>query len=210
MRRKNLSRSSGGATVDASFLYGQRDMFSSGLVAEIGPTAYAVWQAVKWHADYASGKSFPSVRRLAEMCGVNRETAGRCLHVLQEAKLLKWTERGRGRNYIARERMDVRIGNIVVCTVLLDYVPSQIRARADAVALAVTGNEPAEAMAELSSQEFEVEIIPGKGFKWDPVSQSLKGKLPASALPREEPKGIPPEVKERIMNLLTKKPQGNA
>lgn len=202
MKPKSKVRSAG-ATVDASFMYGQRDLFTSGLVAEIGPSAYAIWQAVKWHADYSTGKSFPSVRRLADMVGINRETASKCLHVLEDAKLLRWTARGRGRSYIARERLDVRIGSAVVCTVLLDYVPSQIRDNAAAIAEAVQGKNPAEAMAELG--ELEVEIVPGPNFRWDPESGSLKGKLPASALPREEPRGeIPAHVRDQLKRLLKK------
>jgi|SRR5476651_472058 DNA-binding transcriptional MocR family regulator len=201
MKPKTKARSAG-ATVDASFMYGQRDLFTSGLVAEIGPSAYAIWQAVKWHADYSTGKSFPSVRRLADMVGINRETASKCLHVLEGAKLLRWTARGRGRSYIARERLDVRIGSAVVCTVLLDYVPSQIRDNAAAIAEAVQGKGPAEAMAGLG--ELEVEIVPGPGFVWDPESGSLKGKLPAGALPREQRGEIPEHIRDELKRLLKK------
>lgn len=196
------TRRSAGATVDASFMYGQRDLFTSGLVAEIGPSAYAIWQAVKWHADYSTGKSFPSVRRLADMVGINRETAAKCLHVLEDAKLLRWTPRGRGRSYIARERLDVRIGSAVVCTVLLDYVPSRIKDHAAAIAEAVEGKDAAGAFAELG--ELEVEIVPGPGFRWDPESGTLKGKLPASALPREQPREVPQQVLAQLKQLLKK------
>ena len=192
-----------GATVDASFMYGQRDLFSSGLVAEVGPLAFTVWQAVKWHADYSTGRSFPSVRRLADMCGINRETVSKCLHVLAEAKLLKWQARGRGRSYIARERLDVRIGDRVICTVLLDYVPSRIRDNATAIAAAVQGKEPNAAMAELG--ELECEIVPGPGFVWDPESGTLKGKLPASALPQAPRTEVPPEIRKSLDQLLKKR-----
>ena len=42
--------------VDSSFTTEQRDLFASGLVAEIGVNAYAVWQAIKFYADFAREK----------------------------------------------------------------------------------------------------------------------------------------------------------
>ena len=42
--------------IDSSFTTEQRDLFASGIVAEIGVNAYAVWSAIKFYADYNTGQ----------------------------------------------------------------------------------------------------------------------------------------------------------
>lgn len=51
-----MKRKPAQASIDASFTTAQRDMFESGLVAEIGANAFAVWMALKHHADFNTGK----------------------------------------------------------------------------------------------------------------------------------------------------------
>lgn len=195
-----------GTTIDSSFMTTQRDLFESGIVAEIGANAFATWMALKWHSDYATGAAFPGVRRLAEMVGLNKDTVSRCLHVLEDAKLLRTTQRGRGKTYIARERLDVRLGDVVACHVVVDYVPAKLREK-------LLGMEHAlEKGNGLADEVFvDVEIIPGPGFEWDPTSRSLKGRVPARALGASEPaerrKGAPPEIREQLerMRLSLKK-----
>lgn len=177
----------------------QRDLFESGIVAEIGVNAFAVWMALKWHSDYATGHAFPGVRRLAELVGLNKDTVGRCLHTLEDSKLLRTQARGRGKTYIARERLDVRLGDVVACHVVVDYVPAKLREK-------LIGMEHAlEKGKGLADEAFvDVEIIPGPGFTWDPESRSLKGRVPARALAGTETdkrKGPPPEIREQIERM---------
>ena len=176
----------------------QRDLFESGIVAEIGANAFATWMALKWHSDYATGQAFPGVRRLAEMVGLNKDTVSRCLHTLEEAKLLRTQARGRGKTYIPRERLDVRLGDVVACHVVVDYVPAKLREK-------LIGMETAlESGRGLADEAFvDVEIIPGPGFEWDPESRSLKGRVPARALAGMEAKrkGPPPEIREQMEKL---------
>ena len=192
MKRKS------GTTIDSSFMTTQRDLFESGIVAEIGANAFATWMALKWHSDYATGQAFPGVRRLAEMVGLNKDTVSRCLHTLEEAKLLRTQVRGRGKTYIPRERLDVRLGDVVACHVVVDYVPAKLREK-------LIGMETAlESGRGLADEAFvDVEIIPGPGFEWDPESRSLKGRVPARALAGMEPKrkGPPPEIREQMEKL---------
>lgn len=185
------------ASIDASFTTAQRDMFESGLVAEIGANAFAVWMALKHHADFNTGKSFPGVRRLAELVGLNKDTITRCVRSLEDARLLRTMPRGRGKTYIARERLDVRIGSAVVASVLVDYVPSRVRERLIGIEQALdTGRGFAdEAFAE-------VEIIPGPGFEWDPISRSLKGRIPVSKLPPMDGSPTPSRVPQHVRDLV--------
>ena len=195
-----MAKRKAGTTIDSSFMTTQRDLFESGLVAEIGANAFAVWMALKWHSDYATGHAFPGVRRLAELVGLNKDTISRCLHALEEARLLRTTARGRGKTYIARERLDVRLGDVVACHVVVDYVPAKLRDK-------LLGMEAAlESGKGLADDAFvDVEIIPGPGFQWDPESRSLKGKVPARALAgtmEEKPRrGPPKEIREELERL---------
>lgn len=189
-----------GTTIDSSFMTTQRDLFESGIVAEIGTNAFGVWMALKWHSDYATGAAFPGVRRLAEMVGLNKDTVSRCLHTLEDAKLLRTKPRGRGKTYIARERLDVRLGDVVACHVVVDYVPAKIRDK-------LLGMEHALAKGNgLADDAFvDVEIVPGPGFVWDPESRSLKGRVLASSLTPDDAdkrrKGPPPEVREQLERM---------
>lgn len=173
MRKKTANA----VSIDSSFATVQRDLFESGMVAALGPNAFAVWMALKHHADYNSGRSFPGVRRLAELVGLNKDTVSRCIHTLTEARLLRSTPRGRGKAYVARERLDVRLGDVVVCSILVDYVPARVRQKLLAVEHAL------ESGKGFSDEAFaDIEIIPGPGFEWDPQTHSLKGRVPARAL----------------------------
>ena len=193
-----MKKNKSGTTIDSSFMTTQRDLFESGIVAEIGANAFATWMALKWHSDYATGQAFPGVRRLAEMVGLNKDTVSRCLHTLEAAKLLRTQVRGRGKTYIPRERLDVRLGDVVACHVVVDYVPAKIREK-------LIGMEAAlETGRGLADEVFvDVEIIPGPDFEWDPESRSLKGRVPARALAGSEPKrkGPPPEIREQMEKL---------
>jgi len=172
-----MKKKTANVNIDSSFATNQRDLFESGLVAQIGANAFATWMALKHHADYSTGRAFPGVRRLAELVGLNKDTVGRCLHTLEDAKLLRTTPRGRGKAYVARERLDVRIGEAVICSILVDYVPARFRQK-------LLGIEHAlETGKGFDDEAFaEVEIIPGEGFAWDAGSKSLKGRVPARML----------------------------
>lgn len=56
--------------IDTTYHTQQRDMFASGLAADIGIAAYAVWNAIKSHADFNTGDSYPGIRRIAALTGM--------------------------------------------------------------------------------------------------------------------------------------------
>lgn len=166
--------------IDASFTTEQRDLFASGIVAEIGVNAYAVWSAIKFYADYNTGHAWPGMRTVGEKLGLSAATVKRAIDVLEAAsmvRVVKESTRRRGQTYIARERMAVRLGNALICTIVVDYVPSKFRGQVNRIAMALEG-------AETDPEAFsEVEVIPGPGFVWDALSGRLRGKVAASELP---------------------------
>lgn len=166
--------------IDSSFTTEQRDLFSSGMVAEIGVNAYAVWQAIKFYADFKTGEAFPGMRTLGQKLGLSQPTVQRAVKVLEAAKLVRVTKshsKRRGQTYVARERLRVTLGSRILCTIIVDYVPNTLRQRLNRIEQALaTGEGDREAFAE-------VEIIPGPGFTWDEKAGVIRGQVAAREIP---------------------------
>ena len=116
--------------IDSSFTTEQRDLFASGIVAEIGVSAYAVWHAIKYYADYNTGHAWPGMRKIGEKVGLSPMTVKRAIDTLEAARMVRIvaaSSKRRGQTYIARERMTVGLGKIVLCTIVIDYVPARLR-----------------------------------------------------------------------------------
>jgi hypothetical protein len=165
--------------LDASYNTMQQDLFESGLAAEIGGNAFMLWNAIKTHADRETGICWPGVRRLAEMTGASLGAISKYIEVLEAKKLLRVTrgEKGRGNAYVARERMDVRLGSRVLCTIVIDYVPDKLPEQIQAIEKAVNGKTDPRAFVEC-------EIIPGSGFSWDAETGTLRAEIPSSDVPK--------------------------
>lgn len=170
--------------IDTTFIAAQRDLFTSGMAAQIGMNAYGVWHAIKYHADYADGEAWPGMRRLADLTGLSLGSVQKSIESLIESRLLRVLEEGKGKRsarYIARERMDIRIGERVICTIVVDYVPLVIQEKLKEIKAAIeSGKSNPDAFAD-------VDIIPGRGFVWDANSGMLKASIPASDIPPQLP-----------------------
>ena len=193
--------------VDTSFQTEQRDLFSSGIVAEIGVNAYAVWSAITYHADYDTGHAWPGMRRLGELVGLSKSAVDRAVDVLERAHMLRVVKGGnrrRGQTYIARERIAVRLGDRVLCIVVIDYVPAQVRNRIHRIeqALSVGEHDP-EAFAE-------VEILPGDGFEWDAQAKALRARIPARDIPAPVQDKEAEEVGKALLGRLAPRLRGKA
>ncbi len=172
--------------IDTSFQTLQRDLFASGMAARIGMSSFGVWLAIKSHADYNTGECWPGMRRLAELTGLSLGGVSKSVQTLVQARLLRVLREGSGKRvnrYIARERLDVRLGDRVLCTIVVDYVPATIRATLKEIDTAMaTGRAAAEVFAAC-------EIVPGDGFKWDAEAGVLRAQVAASEVP-------PPDLAE--------------
>lgn len=182
-------------SIDTSFITNQRDMFASGLAADIGMNAYGVWSAIKTHASYTTGKAWPGVRRLAEMTNLSVLTVRRSLQVLEEWKLLRITsKRGKVNVYVARERIDVRLGNRLICTIVTDYIPAQMRENLERIQKALGGADDPKAFAK-------VDIIPGPGFVWNAVEGMLEAQIPAEDIPADVMPGPDSELALKLLGI---------
>jgi len=75
--------------IDSSFTTEQRDLFASGIVAEIGVNAYAVWSAIKFYADYNTGHAWPGMRKLGEKLGLSAATVKRAIDQLEASHMVR-------------------------------------------------------------------------------------------------------------------------
>jgi hypothetical protein len=94
-------------------------------------------------------------------------------------RVLAKGNRSRGNTYIARERIDIRLGDRVICTIAIDYVPLSIRKDLEAIETAVSGKTNPAAFAKC-------DIFPGEGFVWNPETGVLTADIPAAEVPVQE------------------------
>lgn len=167
------------ARIDTSTESVQHDIWASGLAREITPNGLTVWFAIKSHADYNTGVCWPGVRHLSEITGLSTATVSRTVALLESKNLLR-VVKGKGRKsstYIARERLDVRLGDKLLCRLVIDYVPSHLRQRLEDIQNALDVGAP------LTDAFAACEIIPAEGFVWDAEEGVLKSNIAYSDLP---------------------------
>ena len=170
--------------IDTTYQTQQRDMFTSGLAASIGVNAFAVWHAIKSHANYETGKCWPGIRRLMELTGIASGPVQVAIKSLERAHLLKVTRLGKKNIYVARERMDVRVGKRVICTIVVDYVPNTMRER-------LARLKEAALVGDMDSEDVwaDVDVIPGPGMVYDKAIGGFKGRMRADEVPQASPAG---------------------
>lgn len=198
--------------VDTTYQTMQRDLFTGGLIGKIGANAFVIWTAIKHHADFESGLAWPSVRRLAEMTKMGNATVLRSIEVLEKEHMLRkaavgWPStpakggKGRAHTYIACERIDVRMGSMVLCTIVVDYVPHRLAERLDAIQQAFK-DPKAKGSAELLAQ---VKIIPAEGFVWDAETRALVKQIPIAQVAEAQAPPVPSkraELSQKMAGLV--------
>jgi hypothetical protein len=166
--------------IDSTFGTFQRDMFESGLVSEIGANCFVIWIAIKTHADFNTGTAYPSIRRIAEITGLSNMTVQKAIKGLIDHHLLKVIRTGNQRQstrYIACERLDVKLGNRLLCRIVMDYVPARIKANMMKI------QDTLKSGARNPEAFSNVEIIPGDGFTWNATTGTLQSQISIRELP---------------------------
>lgn len=170
--------------INSTFGMFQADMFESGLAGEVGANPFFVWLAIKAHANFQTGEAWPSIRRLAEITRLSPNTVQKAIATLENSRLLRTTRKGNQKTstrYVARERLDVKFGDQLLCSIVVDYVPAQIRKKLERIKGSLkTGEHDPDLFAQ-------VEIVPGDGFEWDATAGVLRSRIHASKLPQTEP-----------------------
>ena len=168
--------------VKAGFSTTLTDIFENGMVAHIGPAAFTILQAIKAYADYNTGIAWPGMRAIGEKVGMSKTTVQRAIVILEKNHLLR-VEKGKKirstNRYVARECVQLKLGNLQLCTIVIDYVPAKLKARLANVRLAF---EKGESNPELLAN---VEIIVADGFVFDAKSNSFRSKVVIEEVKKE-------------------------
>ena len=98
--------------------------------------------------------------------------------------------------------MDVRVGNRVLCTIVIDYVPVQMRERLEKLKKAVAGGDFVDDDVWLN-----VDILPGPGLTFDPETKTLRGLMRADELPGGAPVKSVSEAKKTRSLLAGRLPK---
>jgi hypothetical protein len=188
-----------GVEINTKFVTVQDDLFTSGIAAKIGMNSLGIWLAIKKHADYNTGECWPGLRRISTLTGLSIDTVRKGIDILIDAKLLRIIEAGSGTRstrYIARERLDVSLGDRTLCTIVVDYIPSRIKHQ-------LTDIETALKKGESRPDAFaECEIIPGDGFIWDSASNVLRASINHDSLQIDHEADTEPSLLERRVKTI--------
>lgn len=116
-------------------------MFTNGDVAEMQPSAFACYCAIKMHTSFNTGESFPGHDTIAKLTGVSKSTIKRHLGVLVKLGYVTITKKGRKNYYKLREKVAVKDEHGRPAAVATwDYVPGSVQAAvADLKNVLVTG-----------------------------------------------------------------------
>ena len=199
--KQNDSAPSNGE-LDTSYITHQRGMFKSGIVAQIGSHAYTVWSAIKTHADFETGECWPGIRHLMEMTGLASPTVQAAIKTLEEAHMLRVKRLGQKNVYVPRERLDVRIGSRIICTIVVDYVPLTMRERLAKLKVAAMAGD-------MSDKDVwaDVELLPGPGMVLDAEKGTFGARIIADevtvptvtvAAMRENLRGVAEEMRKTL------------
>lgn len=75
--------------VSKGFLQLPHDAFTSGLVAEMGPTAFAVWCVLLRHANGSGTRCYPSHATIAKQAGISVRSSMRAVEKLESLELIE-------------------------------------------------------------------------------------------------------------------------
>jgi DNA-binding transcriptional MocR family regulator len=120
-----------------------RSMFGGGDVAKMGPGAYTVYSAIKYHTNFNTGQAFPSLETIAELSGVSRRKVVDELKVLEDLGYITKARKGpRSSVYTLREKVGIQdTHGRPVAAASWDYLPAGVqRAVADLKNVLVTGD----------------------------------------------------------------------
>lgn len=114
---------------DRHWFHVTRSMFMGGVVKEMGPVAYAVYNCIKAHTALDSGRAFPSQQRIAEQCGISIDTVARATDKLIEMGYIQKEKAGRRNEYVLTEKFKIKDAQTgqVVAQAQVDYVPLQFQ-----------------------------------------------------------------------------------
>jgi len=116
-------------TAETTWFHVFHSMFWSGDAAKMGPYAVTVYLAIKAHANFQTGASFPEIDTIAAKSSISRRQVMRVLIVLENFGYLTRRRDGRHNVYQLREKIQIRDKEGRPAAVATwDYVPTGVQA----------------------------------------------------------------------------------
>lgn len=140
-----------------------KDMVDSGDLAKLAGSSIKVYLAIKAHANYSHGASFPGVDLLAKEAGLSSVQVMRCLKELEDSGYLSKTKVGRSNVYKLREKITILDDNEQKTAVATwDYVPSAVKnAVADLKNVVLTGDLGGAKIVTIEKLQVQVLTVTG-------------------------------------------------
>lgn len=162
-------------------------MFRSSEAAKMKPFAVVVYFALKSHAKFETGKTFPRIELIAAETGMSVSTVLRALKTLEDFSYITRRREGRHNDYQLREKVAIRdSSDRIVAVATWDYVPVEVSAAtADLKNIVMSGNWA-------GSKTLHIEHL-----KIDINGSDRR----VTGIDGEAPKGAPPEWKELVLSL---------
>jgi DNA-binding transcriptional ArsR family regulator len=80
-------------------------MIDDGELAKMGPSAFATYCVIKSHANFSTGKAFPSVETICKKSGISERQVKRDLLTLEQHGYIVKEKQGRNNIYTLREKI---------------------------------------------------------------------------------------------------------
>jgi DNA-binding transcriptional MocR family regulator len=159
-----------------------RDMIESGDIAKMGPHAVTVYLVIKAHANFSTGRAFPSIETIMEKSGVSESQVKRELKTLEEFGYISKEKKGRSNTYTLREKVQITDNaGRPQAVATWDYLPSTVRqAMADLKNVTMTGDLGGATIVHI--ERLNVQVIQGEhntGVQINEATSDLLAELPA-------------------------------
>lgn len=177
-----------------------KSMIDSGDVAAMGPHATTVYLVVKAHANYATGRAFPSLDTIAEKSGISLAQVKRELKTLEQHGYITKTKVGRHNEYRLREKVSISDGDGRPTAVATwDYLPSTVKAAmADLKNVLMTGDMAGARVVHIERLQVNVNNVADGGVVIN--AQQLLADM----------EGLPAGIREKLLQAFerSRKPKG--
>lgn len=164
-------------------------MFWSGDAAKMGPYAVTVYLAIKAHANFKTGASFPEIDTIVAKSSISRRQVMRVLIVLEDFGYLTRRREGRHNVYQLREKILIRDKQGRPTAVATwDYVPTSVQAAtADLKNVLLSGEFGGSKTIHVERLQINVTHASGN----------------AVVLNAQEVAGLPQEMRNLLLSLKT-------
>ena len=180
--------------LDAGYFHVVKSLVFGGRIAEMGPTAFCVYTAIKAHSNLETGKAWPSLEAIAACIGLSDQSVRRAVVKLLEMGLLTRQLSGRAYVYQVIESLPLTtLDGAPAGSVSMPYAPLDFGGQIEQVkAFARTGVQPGSAIT--------VNITMIQAESGSTVNAQQAGMMINVSDAAGKPVAMPADVRERLIS----------